>query len=185
MYQQPPYGYVPPPPARSAIPKVIGILMIIFGCLGLLGSLINFAGGFGQAELMRQIPEWGKLKTLTTVTSVLSLVMAIFQLYVGIRCVGYKPNAPTLARIYGIVGIINVIVGMVIAFAVINPILDKAPAMRALGGGFTGIITVVASLLSVAWVIVILTLMGKQSAKDACAGSAPPVPAPLPQARVL
>jgi hypothetical protein len=158
--------------------------MIIFGSLGLLGGLIGIAGGgFGQAELMRQVPELGKLKTITTLTNVLGLVMAGLQLYIGVRCVGYKPNAPTLARIYGLLALVNVVAGLVIAFAIINPILEKAPAMRALGGGFVTGITMFASIFSIAWAIVILVLMGKQSAKDAC--GVPPEPAPLPSARVL
>lgn len=188
MYQQPgyppQYGYAPPPPRRSAIPKVIGILMIIFGSLGLIGSLIGLAGGgFGQDELMRQVPEMKKLSTLNTVTSLLGLGMAGFQLYVGLRCVGYKPNAPALAKVYGIIALVNIVFGMVIAFAVINPILEKAPAMRVLGGGFTSMITVVASIFASAWALVILILMSKQSAKEACLGA--PLPAELPTARVI
>lgn len=186
-YPNPQYGYVPPPPQRSAIPKVIGILMIIFGAIGLLGGLIGMAGGLGNDAILRDIPEYKTLKSINTVTSLLGLAQGAFQLYVGIRCVGYKPNAPSLAKVYAILGMVIVVVNIVITMVIITPMMEKA--FGGLGGGMKGMgsaiggLTMVFSLLGFAWPVVILALMSKQTAKAACVD--PLAPAALPAARVI
>ncbi len=191
MYQQP--GYPNPPQygqyqaPRSPIPKVIGILMIIFGAIGLLGGLIGLAGGLGNDALLRDIPEYKTLKSISTVTSLLGLAQGAFQLYVGIRCVGYKPNAPSLAKVYAILGMLIVVVNIVITMVIVTPMMEKA--FGGLGGGMKGMgsaiggLTMVFSLLGFAWPIVILALMSKQTAKTACVD--PLAPAELPSARVV
>ena len=172
MYEQPPGygGYQPPPPHRSAIPKVIGILMIILGSLGILGSLINFAGGIGNDELIRRIPDLGTYRMIEKVTTGIGLLMAIAQLVVGIKCVGYKTSAPGLAKVYAIVALVVTLGNTVISVAVLAPMLTKAleaSGMRGMGG-FMGGVTFFFSLIAVAWQVVILVLMSRPAAKDAC-----------------
>ncbi len=192
MYQQQPgypnpqqYGQYQAP--RSPIPKVIGILMIIFGSIGVLGGLIGLAGGLGNDAMLREIPEYKTLKSLNTVLGLLGLVQGAFQLYVGVRCVGYKPNAPTLAKAYAILGMVIVVINIVITMAIITPMMEKAFAglgggMKGMGGAIGGL-TMVFSLLGFAWPIVILALMSKSTAKAACVD--PLAAAELPSARVI
>lgn len=178
MYQQPgypnpQYGYARPP-QRSAIPKVIGILMIIFGSFGILSGLINMAGGFGNDAILRGLPEYQTLKSLNLVLGLVSLGQGVFQLYAGIRCVGYKANAPTLAKAYAILGMVIVVVNIVITMVIISPMMERAFAglggsMKGMGSAIGGF-TMILSLLGFAWPIVILALMSKQTAKDACKG---------------
>jgi len=173
MYQQPgypPQQYYQQQPQRSAIPKVIGILMIIFGSLGLLGGLIGLAGGIGNDEFLRRVPELGTLKTVERLMSIVGLALASAQLYVGVRCIGYKANAPGLAKVYGITAIVIVILNLVISMVVIAPMMAKA--MEAAGlpgmGGMLGGLTFVISLFGLAWPIVILALMTRSTARSAC-----------------
>jgi len=172
MYQQPgypdpQYGYAPPP-QRSAIPKVIGILMIIFASLGLLGSLLNLAGGTGNS-LMREIPELKTIRTVEMVTGLIGLGYGILHLYAGIRCVGYKSNAVSLAKAYAIIAMVVVVINAILTFVWMKPIMDKAFAGSGVNmGGMLGGFMFIGVLIGLAWPTLVLVLMTRPAAKAAC-----------------
>ena len=169
VYPPPQYGYTPPV-QRSAIPKVIGILMIIFGSIGLLGGVIGLAGSGMNNAMFRDVPELSTYRTVEMLLSVVGLTMAGFQLYAGVRAVGYKANAPGIAKAYAIAAIVIVIASLVINMAVLAPMMARA--MDAAGmhgmGGFIGGFTLIISLFGLAWPIIVLTLMTRPTAKAAC-----------------
>ncbi|MBA2544479.1 MAG: hypothetical protein H0V17_32855 [Deltaproteobacteria bacterium] len=166
MYQQQHY---PNQPQRSAIPKVIGILMIIFASLGLLGSLIGLAGGGGNQELFRGIPEYKTWRTIELLLNVIGLAYGALHLYAGVRCVGYKANAPALAKTYAIVAMGVVLVNAILVFAWIKPLMDKALGEFGSGAGtMFGGIMIFATLLGLAWPTIVLILMTRPAAKAAC-----------------
>lgn len=165
MYQQQHY---PHQPQRSAIPKVIGILMIIFASLGLLGSLIGLAGG-GNREMFRAIPELKTWATIELLLNVIGLAYGAFHLYAGVRCLGYKSNAPKLAVVYGVVAIAMVLINLILVFAWVKPALDGM--MGDLGPGFGaifGVAMIFGSLIGIAWPTIVMILMTRPSAKAAC-----------------
>jgi hypothetical protein len=172
MYQQPPaYGYAPPPPQRSAIPKVIGILMIIFGSIGILGGLVGLAGGGmgGSQDLFREIPEFKTWRTIELLTSVMGLAISILQLYAGIRCVGYKANAVGMAKVYAILRMVTEIASAIIVYAWMKPMMEKVTAGSGMNfGGILGGAMIIGTLIGLAWPIVVLVLMSRPEAKDAC-----------------
>lgn len=164
-YPGPQYGYQPPMPQRSAIPKVIGILMIIFGSIGILGGLIGLAGNGGGGDLFGDIPEYKTWRTIELLTGVLGLAISILQLYAGIRLVGYKAGALGLAKAYAIVRIVTEIAGAILIFAWVKPMLDQAmPGM----GGIMGVAMMIGLVFGLAWPIVVLALVTRPSAQAAC-----------------
>jgi hypothetical protein len=166
-YPGPQYGYQQPP-QRSAIPKVIGILMIIFGSLGILGGLIGLAGsglggGFGE------IPELKTINTIQKLESVVGLALSILQLYAGIRLIGYKSNALGMAKAYAIARMAFEIVSAILVYAWMKPIMDTA--MKGSGmdiGGLMGGFVVIGMIIGLAWPIVVLALVTRPAAKAAC-----------------
>jgi hypothetical protein len=159
-------------PPRSAIPKVIGILMIIFASLGLLGGLIGLAGGGGEmGSLMRDVPELRSYRTIELLINVLGLGISALHLYAGVRCIGYKANAPSLARSYAILAMVVTITNAILVFAWAKPILEGA--MKGMPGGdiavsLFGPIMVFTTIISLAWPILVLVLMTRPAAKAAC-----------------
>jgi len=155
---------------RSGIPKVMGILMIIFASLGLIGSLLALAGGSGSAAASEGVPALKTWATLSLVFSVVGLGVSGLHLFAGVRAVGYKANAPKLAMTYGLINIISNVVQLVLIFAWIKPAIAKAadhPGARAaadLVGGFTLILTIIA----VIWPTLVLILMSRPGAKASC-----------------
>ncbi len=167
--EMPGYGYGAPPPAkRSAIPKVIGILMIIFAGLGLLGTLIGLAGGTSMPHATgtgRFEDAFNTLRSYQTITGVIGLFIGIFHLVGGIQCVRYARNAPMLAKLYGIGAILVIIVEMSLMYAWLMPMFEGAPAgFRE----FFGVFMFFGAIIGCAWPVVILSLMTRPSAKAAC-----------------
>ena len=149
---------------RSGTPKVMGILMIIFACLGLLTTFASF-GGQDVSELG---PEWqekfSSVNTYLTILSVVGLALGVLHLLAGIAAVGYKKNAPKLAKLYGITALANVVIGMVVTYALLKPLLEEMPGLGSAVGGMV----IVVSLIGAVWPILVLALMGGAKSKAAC-----------------
>jgi hypothetical protein len=172
------YGYPPPGPKRSAIPKVIGILMIIFGSFAVLGGLMNLAGAGGMGDLNNN-PAFrsgdsdmdtikaavDRLESFNRISGLIGLAMGLFELFTGIAAVKYKRNAPKMAVTFGAVNIAQVVLTMVLFYAWLSPVLDKAPSMvkSMVGLGFF-----IGAVFGCAWPIIILALMTRPKAKEAC-----------------
>jgi len=171
-YGGPGYGY-PAPPQRSAIPKVIGILLIIFAGIGLLGAFIGLATGgggmFNQAnEMNRQF--YAETAQYTRITNMLALPIALLELFAGIWAVRYKRAAPLLCTTYAVVSMINQLIGMALLFAYILPAMQKTlpHMMRAQMRGVMIAAAVISALIGFAWFLVVIILMNRPAAKEAC-----------------
>ena len=146
----------------------MGILMIIFACLGLLTTLASF-GGQDVSELG---PEWqekfSSVNTYLTILSVIGLAMGVLHLVAGIAAVGYKRNAPKLAKIYGITALANVVIGMIVTYALLKPLLEEMPGLAGAAGSAIGGMVIVFSLIGAVWPILVLALMTGAKSKAAC-----------------
>ena len=108
MYQQPhyrPYGHHPP--RRSAIPKVIGILMIVFGSLGILGALVGSL--MPTDPQLARLDAWREYEKITHLMGYIGVPVSLFQLIAGIACVKYVKTAPALAMVYGALSVAPVL----------------------------------------------------------------------------
>src|SRR5438067_147667 len=110
---------------RSSIPKVVGILMIIFASLGLIGGLIGLAGNAAN-EGLKELPEFKTYMTMNLVYTVVGLGISALHLFAGVRAIGYKANAPKLAMMYGATNIIVSIGWGAVVFAWLKPAIEKA-----------------------------------------------------------
>jgi len=150
---------------RSSIPKVVGILMIIFGSLGLIGGLIGLAGNSASGDL-KDLPEWKTYMTMSMVFGVIGLGISALHVFSGIRSVGYKANAPKLAMAYGLLNIVTQIAWGAIVFAWLKPAIEKAAGGA--GAALIGVGVMFGVIISVAWPIIVLSLMRRPAAKAAC-----------------
>jgi uncharacterized membrane protein YidH (DUF202 family) len=142
----------------------MGILMIIFASLGLLATLASF-GGQDVSQLGAEWEEkFSTVNTYLTVLSIVGLGLGILHLMTGIAAVRYKVNAPKLAKIYGITALLNVVVGMVVTYALLKPLMDELPGIGSALGGMV----VIFSLIGAVWPILVLALMSGGRAKEAC-----------------
>jgi hypothetical protein len=150
--------------ARSAIPKVVGILMIVFASLGLLQSVISMI----QAELVGETFHGHEMQTFAHVSLVFGLLdlgIGVLHLAAGLRSVGYKESAPRLTMLYGVLKIVTTIGLLVVTYAFMRRALTGADDTESaiVGFGF-----IVAGIFYMAWPIVAMSLMSRPSAKAAC-----------------
>jgi len=150
---------------RSSIPKVVGILMIIFGSLGLIVGLIGLAGNSASGDL-KELPEWKTYMTMSMVFGVIGLGISALHVFAGIRSVGYKANGPKLAMVYGLLNIVTQIAWGAIVFAWLKPAIEKAAGGA--GAALIGVGVMFGVIISVAWPIIVLSLMSRPAAKAAC-----------------
>jgi hypothetical protein len=143
----------------------MGILMIIFASLGLLGGLIGLAGSAAGPGL-DEVKEWHTYMTMNKIVTVIGLGISALHLVAGLAAVRYKANAPMLARMYGLVNIIVTLGWSVVVFAWLKPAIEKAAG--GLGAAAIGAGIVIGAIIGITWPILVLILMGRPAAKAAC-----------------
>lgn len=174
--QPAPAYYAPmPQPRRSAIPKVMGILMIVFGSIGILGAFISLALK-GRSEFSH-VPEWQTVETISLYMALLvALPMAAFQLTTGIISVKYKASAPKVATILAIAKMVMTVVEMIVTYKYTMAALEVVFGERGRLDSFVRstmetsmkIGMVFGGIVGLAWPILILILMNRPAAKAAC-----------------
>jgi len=151
---------------RSSIPKVVGILMIIFASLGLLFGLLGLAGNSASTEGLKDVPEFKTYLTMNMVYGLVGLAISVIHLLAGVSAVRYKANAPGLAKLYGVTNIVVSVGWGVVVFAWLKPALEKAAG--GIGAAALGVGVIFGIILAVAWPVIVLALMSRPAAKAAC-----------------
>ncbi len=151
----------------------MGILMIIFGSLALLGALIGVATGgsgmmTGPDESFRRFQE--EVGSYGRITNLISLPVAVLQLVAGIWAVRYKRGAPTLASTYAVLSILIQIVSLILLWAYVLPAMEEVlpPEMAERMRGLMTVGTVFGAVIGMVWQVLVLILMNRPSAKAAC-----------------
>jgi hypothetical protein len=164
--EQPIRPYLPPASAplageRSAIPQVMGILMMVFAGLGVVAAFFTL-GLHGWFSFMNgaaaTFARWWMLST------VLGLGISIMQLFAGLSAVLYRSAAPRLAAMYGWSSIVFT-VGTLILTAITMPSFVTGHLAR----GFSVSMNPFAiGILGLTWPIIVLALMSRPAARAAC-----------------
>jgi len=163
------YGYgQQPEQRRSSIPKVIGILMIIFGSLGLVFSLISFGmhNNFDDPSVKEAFGDkLSSIKTYDSFEKIMGLAISTLHLFAGIWAVMYKRAAPILAISYAVIKILMVVLSIVMFYSWMAPLLDKGPKEMKTAMGI-GIL--LGGVIGMSWPVVIWALMSRPAARAAC-----------------
>ncbi|HEY1556651.1 MAG TPA: hypothetical protein VGF94_17570 [Kofleriaceae bacterium] len=133
---------------RSAIPMVVGVLMIVFGGIGLVVSLVT----------LKAVPSHHMLEKFPAVVlGIFEVIVAMLQLDAGIACVRYRPSATTRAVAFGFARI-TLTVGTVLAtWLAFRPDSGQASSLPAW--------FVLGTVVSLAWPAIVIALMTRPSVK--------------------
>jgi hypothetical protein len=158
---------------RSAIPKVVGILMIIFASVGLLFTVIGLLTRGVNNELFEGIPAYHRYMQITLVFGLVGAGVGVVHLMAGLAAVRYRQGAPRLTMIYGVLNIVQAIINAIIMFAWLKPAMEEA-LKREMGhtgmdvSAIIGVSVVFGVILSFSWPTVAMILMTRPAAKAAC-----------------
>ena len=136
-------------PPRSAIPKVIGILMIIFGSLGVmteLGDVLHKPIG-RPLDIVMQVTLW------------LAFASAALEIAAGIALVTYRAKGIPLSVMFAIASLAATTTSIITSLVVIGPRLMIA---------MFGVGPLVRDAIYLAWPIVVLALVTRPAARGAC-----------------
>jgi hypothetical protein len=154
------------PTPRSATPKVVGILAIVFASLGLLTATLPL-GMFEDIDVY--VANAGPIDDYLTwllINSLAGLLLFGVHLTAGIFSVRYSARAPRWMTAYGIAAIVLGIVDIVVSVMT----FPEGPSSRVCAVGFDDLVGPRITLAAIAlpWPIVALVLMNMRSAKQSC-----------------
>lgn len=153
-------------PPRSAIPKVIGILAIIFCVFGLLGALAMWVGPEDDMRRLDVTKEsLGGFGTWMSVSFVFSLALFAVHLTAGIQAVRYAPSAPRWMLIYGVVAIVLVVADIFVSLAAFP---DGAGHERRMLREELVMPRIGLAVFALPWPIIALILMNVRPARVSC-----------------
>jgi len=76
--------------SRSAIPKVIGIISLIFSILGLIGAIGGIAASYFMPQVLEAQVSMGFDKNYLLGMNVLGILTSLWALFIGIKLIKYK-----------------------------------------------------------------------------------------------
>lgn len=171
------------PVRRSGIPKVMGILMIIFGSLGLLSALSSLgSSNFDElrssmsGEPLPGFDELERAEGILRIVGLIGLPISGLHLFAGIRAVQYKANAPRLSIFYAVSAAVHTTTATVVSYVVLLPAFDAIISEMPGDTGIVGVVRtsmqmflIIGVMIGLIWPILVGVLMSRPAARDACA----------------
>ena len=152
---------------RSSIPKVVGILGIIFSAFGIIGSL---AMTFGPADALRRFDATsnmlGGFGTWMNVYMVIAALLFGLHLTGAIQSIRYAPSAPRFMTLYGVLALVLLAADIALSIALFP---DGRGFMRRALYEEMVYPRLGMAVLALPWPIIALALMNSKSARAACA----------------
>jgi hypothetical protein len=159
----PPQAYpYPQPPRRTATPRVVGIIGVVFAWIG-LGSSAVFT--FGP---LSDIQRWSHGDDLGAVTNWLYAWMALSAVVFGLHFVGsllaimYKQVGPKLLTSYAVSAIALLVTDLVMVHTLVPKHFDHDVY------GSVAISHTVFSAIAFPWPVVVLALINSRRSREAC-----------------
>ena len=155
----------PPPPRRSAVPRVVGILALVFACLGIATSLIWTFGPLHDIDRWGEHERLGGIITWMYAWLAMSVVLFGVHLTGGILAIMYKPAGPRLLTGYAVGALALVVIDLVMMHGFVprdfsgHDIRNSVTIARTVFDG-----------LAAPWPVIVLALVNSRGARAACQG---------------
>jgi hypothetical protein len=162
---------MPVRPTRSAVPRVVGILAIIFASIGLMGSLIWAYGPMSDIYDWNLEGELGSIITWLWVWMGLSVVVFVVHLVGGIQAIRYKRSGLRLLTVYAIAALALALVDAVLVYALMPSRIEGVDGFWRTHEEVRFSISTMHAVFSgmaLPWPIVVLALVNGARAKEAC-----------------
>ena len=154
------HPYPPPAPRRSAVPKVVGIIALVFSWVGLGGSVLFTFGPLHDLQRHSSDESFGFALTWVYLWAAASFVIFILHLVGAILALLYRTIGLRLLTAYAVAALMLVLLDMVILYGFM-------PGGYWVRTSLTFPRTLFA-LLAAPWPIIVLVLVNLQRSKQAC-----------------
>lgn len=159
---------------RSSWPGVLGVLLCVFGGIGLLQRI--FGVGFMALMHTLPLPPEAKMDGMAYVygliLSVVGLPLAIVHLTAGIQTLRRKPSARTWVVVFFAYAVLLAIPAAVYQYFAMQQQMQQAaqqsgqPAMAVVGSGFGLVMAIVGMLVSLLWPTFLLIWYSRPSIRE-------------------
>lgn len=190
----PPAGYpYPPPPAplpgmyipphayagaidrqRPMTPRVVGILAIVFSCIGVLTRLVVTFGPKSDLDRWGVSLQMSGMITWLYVSLAIGVCLFILHMVGGITAVVYSRAAPRLITAYAIVAILLLVGDVVLMFALMPGHIDTGVSYHSVASVRGTLVTprLVVDVMALPWPVVALALINGKRSRAACGAAA-------------
>jgi hypothetical protein len=157
-----------PPPQRSAIPRVIGILATIFAGLGALFMAVWTFGPLSDLSKHHLLDQMPNLVSWFYACAALSVVVFGLHLSGGIMAMVYKFTGLRLLTLYAVLAILLVIADAILVIVLMPGHIEGRAGLTEDIRFSVTIMRIVFDGLALGWPIVVLALANSQRARAAC-----------------
>lgn len=178
--EQPPFIPHSPQPVRSAIPKVIGIIHIVYATIGIVGALMGLAatsftekmleaGNYTDEQISEYMATADRMTPYTYANAAVSVAFGALLLIAGIKLLKYKTQGLKFSNIWSIGRILWAIIFIVLTYNVSRElnqaVVDLDPDTAAIQSNFGVIGMVLGVLMMSAYPIVSYLILNRASVK--------------------
>ena len=162
-------GWRPPGAAqylamRSGVPRVVGILAIVFSGIGLIATAIWTFGPLDDVSRWDHAHLWASARVWLIVWGGLSAGVFALHLVAGILAVRYRPSAPRAVTVYAIAAILLAVADLVLV-CVLAP--DGGAHHHAIHYSVTDM-HIAHAILALPWPILALILIHLPASRRSC-----------------
>lgn len=157
-------GMVAEPPARqSGWPKVIGIIAIVLGSLGILGAVYGAVSPLVMGPLARMMPAehaagveaMQEFSVRVVLVSLLALAVAVWLLVGGIALVKRRRSSRKTCLTWAVVKMLFVVLNSVISYAMVEAqmeaMMQQSPNTPGMPAGFMSGFSAIGLVFGICW----------------------------------
>jgi len=152
--------------SRSAIPKVVGIISLIFSILGLLGAIGGLAAFFLMPQMLEAQMNMGFDKNYLIVMNVLGIITSLWALFISIKLIKYKDIGRRHFNYYTVFTVIMSIVNFFYTRDITKNLYANMDPKMADAAVDMSTITSLSAFIAPALIIIIALLLNQKKVKS-------------------
>lgn len=157
--------------ARSSIPKVIGIISITLGSLGLIFGLFGLASTYFLGDMMgmdeiQGMEALGLTQTYFLTTTVVSILTSFWAIFIGMNLLKYLDVGRQHYNYYTILAVIISIATFFYTKSMMSEMFKDMPPEAAAAASSMGTFSTLGVFIAPIILIVVTILLNQQNVKD-------------------
>ncbi len=153
-------------PSPSAVPRVLGLLMVVVAFVGLMQSVAELRAAVDFEAVMVLGAGAERLRGYAFWVHLTGLVVGGLHLVAGVAAAMTHGRAPVLTSVYAGVATVWSVVAVVVYFQTLAPLLRPFGKTELFGGHEVGVL--IGAALGLGWVALVALVMNHRTSRRAC-----------------